>query len=270
MRIWTIANQKGGVGKTTTTIALGGLLADQGQRVLLVDLDPHGSMTSYFGYDAECLPGNAQALFAEQALRQREDLKRLLVPIGDSGIELLAAHVSLATVERRASAIEGMGLRLSRALALLWDDFDYVLIDTPPVLGALMINALAACEQLIIPVQTEFLALKGLERMLRTLEMVSRSRGRTLPHLIVPTLFDRRTQASVSSLRLLRNTYREPMWPAMIPVDTRLRDASKAGVVPSHFDPGGRAVQAYQSLLKHIQQGQGRNTGSGIAEAAWR
>src|SRR5690606_13023507 len=120
----------------------------------------------------------------------------------------------LATVERRASAIEGMGLRLSRALTLLWDDFDYALIDTPPVLGALMINALAACEQLVIPVQTEFLALKGLERMLRTLDMVSRSRGKVLPHLIVPTLFDRRTQASVSSLRLLRNTYREPMWPA--------------------------------------------------------
>lgn len=270
MRIWTIANQKGGVGKTTTTVALGGLLADRGHRVLLVDLDPHGSLTSYFRHDPERLAGSAQALFAEQQLRNRAAVLSLLVPAGNDGIQLLPATVGLATVERRASGIEGMGLRVSRALALLWDDFDYVLLDTPPVLGALMINALAACERLVIPVQTEFLALKGLERMLRTLEMISRSRGKPLQYLIVPTLFDRRTQASVGSLRALRNGYGEPVWPAMIPVDTRLRDASKAGQVPSRFDASSRAVEAYKALLKHLLQSQAPLAATAVSEAMIR
>lgn len=255
MRIWTVANQKGGVGKTTTAVTLGGLLVEQGYRVLLLDLDPHASMSSYFGCDVDRLPAYAQALFGEQPLRDQEAVLRLLQPTGEPGLQLLPASMGLATVERRAGTIEGMGLRVARALALLQSEVDYVLVDTPPVLGALMINALAACEQLVIPVQTEFLAIKGLERMLRTLQMVSRSRGRMLPYLIVPTLFDRRTQASVGSLRQLRNGYDGELWRGMIPVDTRLRDASRAGVVPSRFDAGSRAVQAYRALLRQLLEG---------------
>lgn len=250
MRIWAIANQKGGVGKTTTAVALGGLLAEQGQRVLLLDIDPHGSMTSYFRLDPDQIKKSSFDLFGDAAL-STEQLRELLVPTPDPGLMLLPSSMALATVERRAN-VEGMGLKVSRALAQLWDDFDYVLIDSPPVLGALMINALAACERLIIPVQTEFLALKGLERMLRTIAMVVRSLSKNLDYLIVPTMFDRRTQASVTSLRALRNSYPEQIWPSMIPVDTRFRDASKQGQTPSRFDPPGRGVAAYKSLLKYL------------------
>ncbi len=115
-----------------------------------------------------------------------------------------------------------------------------------------MVNALAASQQLIIPVQTEFLAMKGLERMVGTLAMINRSRRQPLPYVIVPTLFDRRTQASMNTLKVLRAGYEENLWPAFIPVDTRLRDASRAGVTPSQFDPGSRAVLAYKALLKHL------------------
>jgi chromosome partitioning protein len=205
VHIWSVANQKGGVGKTTTVVALAGLLVDRGARVLLCDLDPHGSLTSYFGHDPERVEHGIFDLFAERPLVERAELQALLLPVNDGGelleqsrLHLLAASPALATVERRAVG-GGVGMRVSKALAVLWDDFDYVLIDTPPVLGALMINALAACEQLLIPVQTEFLALKGLERMLRTLSMLGRSTNKALPYLIVPTLFDRRTHASVSS-----------------------------------------------------------------------
>lgn len=250
MHIWSIANQKGGVGKTTTTIALAGLLAERGSRVLLIDLDPHGSLTSYLGHDPERIPHSAFDLFAENPLNSRDAIHALLLPAVHEKIRLLAASPALATVERRA--LSGTGTRLAKALALLWDDFDYALIDTPPVLGALMINALAACKKLLIPVQTEFLALKGLERMLRTLEMLARSTQKPLSHLIVPTMFDRRTQASVSSLLTLRNQYSDRIWAGMIPVDTRLRDASKAGRLPSQLDPGCRGVEAYTSLLKVI------------------
>ena len=248
MRIWAVANQKGGVGKTTTTVALAGLLAERGARVLLVDLDPHGSLTSYFGYNPEEVPTSAFNLFSEQVIATTDEVKQLLVPASDTKMQLLAASPALATVERRS--LQGSGVRVSKALALLWDDFDYALIDTPPVLGALMINALAACERLLIPVQTEFLALKGLERMLRTLEMLARSTQKALPYLIIPTMFDRRTAAAVSSLHTLRHQYEGLIWPGIIPVDTRFRDASRAGKLPSQFDPASRGVEAYRSLLK--------------------
>jgi chromosome partitioning protein len=248
LRIWTVANQKGGVGKTTTVVALAGLLAERGARVLLVDLDPHGSLTTYVGYNPESVPRSTFELFAEQMLSTREAVQALLLPTRDNGVQLLAASPALATVERRS--LNGTGVRISKALALLWNDFDYALIDTPPVLGALMVNALAACEKLLIPVQTEFLALKGLERMLRTLDMLARSQQRALPYLIIPTLFDRRTHASVSSLRSLRNDYAANIWAGMIPVDTRFRDASRSGLLPSQFDAQCRGVEAYRALLK--------------------
>ncbi len=163
----------------------------------------------------------------------------------------MPSSIALATVERKATA-EGMGLKVARALALLWDSFDYVLIDTPPVLGALMINALAASERLLVPVQTEFLALKGLERMMRTITMVTRSMKKELEYTIIPTMFDRRTQASVTTLRTLRNDFTDHIWASMVPVDTRFRDASKNATPPSQYDPEGRGVSAYKALLKYL------------------
>ena len=259
MRIWAVANQKGGVGKSTTAIALADLLAARGARVLLLDLDPHGSLTSYFGYDADQLPASAFNLFSPAAQNgpgsaeniDKPTLKGILLHPAER-IAVIPSSPALATVERRALGQDGMGLRVARALAQLWDDYDYTIIDTPPVLGALMINALAACERLIIPVQTEHLAIKGLERMLRTLTMVGRSLGKQLPYVIVPTMFDRRTQASITSLRHLRKTYPEQIWAGMVPVDTRFRDASRAGQLPSVFDPQARGVQAYAALLKQL------------------
>jgi chromosome partitioning protein len=250
VQIWTIANQKGGVGKTTSVVALAGLLTARKQRVLLVDLDPHGSLTSYFGYNPDRIDRGTLDLFGE-TLPERDSLQALLRPAGDSGIQLLGASPALATIERR-SVGEGMGRRVARALAALADQFDYALIDTPPVLGALMINALAASDRLLIPTQTEFLAMKGLERMVRTLAMVERSLQQDLRWLIVPTLFDRRTQACVASLRALRIDYAERIWPAAIPIDTRFRDASRAGMLPHQYDARSRGVQAYAALLKQL------------------
>ncbi len=147
-----------------------------------------------------------------------------------------------------------MGLVIARSLAFIYDDYDFVFIDTPPLLGVLMINALAACQHLVIPVQTEFLALKGLERMVNTLKMMSRSRKKALAYTIVPVMFDRRTQASVSSLRTIRNTYPDQAWPGHIPIDTRFRDASKAGVPPHLFDATSRGAEAYLSLWHWLEK----------------
>lgn len=251
MKIWTVANQKGGVGKTTTTVAIAGLLADIGQNVLVIDLDPHGSMSSWFGYDPDTLENSVYNLFNEGQL-PGSSIRELVSDTSHERVKLMPSSIALATLERQSIGRGGQGLILSRALGNLSEDFNYVLIDSPPVLGILMLNALAACQQLIIPVQTEFLAVKGLQRMIKTLSMVNRSRNAVLPYTIVPTLFDRRTQASLGTLRLLRDSYPDQLWKAYIPVDTRLRDASKAGLAPSRFDASSRGVIAYRILLKQL------------------
>ena len=252
MRVWAVANQKGGVGKTTTSIALAGLLADAGKRVVIVDLDPHGSMTSYFGHDPDSLEHSSFDLFQHKGSVPRGLPQQLLLPTSDERISLLPSSTALATLERQSPGQSGLGLVIAKSLAQLWQDFDHAVIDSPPLLGVLMVNALAASQQLVIPVQTEFLAVKGLERMVNALAMINRSRQQALPYTIVPTLFDRRTQASMGTLRVLRNSYPEHLWPAYIPVDTRLRDASRAGLTPSKFDNNSRGVIAYRALLKHL------------------
>lgn len=252
MQVWTVANQKGGVGKTTTTVALAGLLTERGKRVLVVDLDPHGSLTSYFGHDLDHIRKSSFDLFVAEEALDEDAVEALCIPTSQPGLTLIPTSPALATVERQMTGKEGMGLRVSRGLKVVEDQYDFVILDCPPVLGVLMINALAACERLIIPVQTEFLALKGLERMSRTLEMIQKARPQALDVNVLPTLFDRRTQASVSSLQSLRKYYPSQLWRSAIPVDTRLRDASRKGVVPSHYAPDSRAVRAYRQFLLDV------------------
>lgn len=252
MRIWAVANQKGGVGKTTSVVTLGGLLAERGKRVLVVDLDPHGSLTSWFGYDPDTIAHSVFDLFQHQGKVPEGLPAQLIAETSCPGMSLLPASTALATLERRMIGVEGMGLIISRALAQLWDDFDYVLLDNTPSLGVLMVNALAAAQHLIIPVQTEFLAIKGLERMLHTLQMVMRSQKNPLPYTIVPTMFDRRTQASVKSQNLLRKTYPDRVWRFAVPVDTKFRDASQAGIAPSVLDGETHGVRAYRHLLDDL------------------
>lgn len=259
MRVLTIANQKGGVGKTTTTVSLGGLAAEQGRRVLLLDLDPHGSLSSYFRQDPDTLARSAYTLFQERNNLSATLVKSLIQSTAFPNIDILPSATALATLERQSIGQDGMGLVLSRSLAQIYDNYDLVVIDTPPLLGVLMVNALAACQHLVIPVQTEFLALKGLERMVNTLNMMSRSRKKALDYSIVPVMYDRRTQASVTSLRTVRNTYPEQVWAGHIPVDTKFRDASKAGVPPHLFDTSSRGVEAYRSLYKWLQKWLGEN-----------
>lgn len=252
MHVWSVANQKGGVGKTTSVVSLGAMLAEKGHRVLVFDLDPQGSLTSYFGYNPDEIEHSAFNLFMNKG-RVPDDLPgQLLLETSQPGMSLLPASTALATLERNVSQQEGMGLVVSKTLARLWDDFDYALIDTPPLLGVLLINSLAACRRLLVPVQTEFLALKGLERMVHTIQMVTASQKRSLDYLIIPTMFDRRTQASIKSLRTLREQYEGHIWQSAVPVDTRLRDASREGVSISRLAPDSRGASAYQSLLKSL------------------
>lgn len=257
MKIWTVANQKGGVGKTTTAVSLSGLLSTWGFRTLMIDLDPHGSLTSYFGHDPDEVQDSVYTLFQSVSQGTGEDPTPLIRRTKVEGLDLLPAATALATLERQSRARDGMGLTIRRALHTIEHKYENVVIDCPPMLGVLMINALAACEHLIIPVQTEFLAIKGLDRMLRTMDMVLKSRRVPLPYTIVPTMFDKRTRASMEALTTLRRDYADDLWSSVIPVDTQMRDASRAGVPPPVHNPQARGVLAYTALLHDLQEGVG-------------
>ncbi len=255
MNIWTVSNQKGGVGKTTTAVSIGGLLASQGKRVLLIDLDPQGSLSAYFRLDPDGVEYSVYTLFnAKAAGEPLASLDKLLYPTGVDGLTLMPASTAMATLDRQLGARDGMGLVITDTLRRLSDRFDYVLMDCPPMLGILMVNALAACQRLLIPVQTEFLALKGLERMLHTLQMISRARGGSLAYTIIPTFFDRRTRASMDALRVMRDQHGEYLWSRVIPVDTQFREASRAGVPVNLHNPSARGTEAYASLVRWLQE----------------
>lgn len=252
MKIWAIANQKGGVGKTTTAVTLAGLLAQAGYRTLLMDADPHGSMSVYLGHDPDVMQGGLYQLFHEIDNLSTASVRDILLHSEYENIDLMPASSSMAALDRQMGTRGGMGLVFSKALQLIKEDYDFVLIDCPPLLGILMVNALAVCDELLVPVQTEFLALKGLERIVHTLNMIMQSRNEVLHYTVIPTLYDRRTRASRGALEALQEQYPETLWPGVIPVDTQFREASRVGAPLSMMSPQTRGAQAYSNLLEYL------------------
>jgi chromosome partitioning protein len=244
-RIWAIANQKGGVGKTTTTLALGAELAMRGWNVLLMDLDPHASLTRAFGLPAEPQPRGVLELFEQE----QAPLQALVRPSEMPRLSFVAAQSGLATLERRSASQPGLGRAIATALACHGDAFDHVLLDCSPTLGLLMVNALAAADHLVIPTQTEPLALHGLQGMWRTAQMIGRSRGRALPVSILPTLFDRRTRVGIDTLASMQEQYGENVWSDAIPNDTRMCGAEELIRQGSQRLQSGRALKAYRRAL---------------------
>lgn len=254
MLVWTVANQKGGVGKTTTTVTLGALLAQRGHRVLLIDTDPHASLTYYFGIDAEELEVSVYDIFIRSKDITKEEIMQSMCPSGMDNLDILPSSMALATLDRSLGDKSGMGLILKKALAKVADEYDYVLLDCPPVIGVLMVNAMAACDRILIPVQTEFLALKGLDRMLATMQLMQAPDQPGFEFTIVPTMYDKRTKASLEAYKELKLKYQDRVWSAVIPIDTKMRDASLAQTPPPVFAPKSRGVFAYNTLLTYLLQ----------------
>lgn len=253
-RIYTLVNQKGGVGKTTTAINMGAYLAHLGQRVLIVDLDPQANATSCLGVDKHTVKGSTyDALLngtpANSLVLRNERLKLALLP---SSPALAGAEVELVAHLGRES-------RLKQAITPLADRYDYVLIDCPPSLGLLTVNGLvAARDGVIIPVQCEYLALEGLGQLTQTLQLV---RSALFPELkvrgVVLTMFDGRTRLSTDVANEVNRFFHEQTFKAVIPRSIRLAEAPSYGLPVSAYAPGSSGAEAYESLAREVLAGDG-------------
>jgi len=253
-RIYTLVNQKGGVGKTTTAINLGAYLAHFDQRVLIVDLDPQANATSCLGVDKGIARGSTYDAIlsstpAHSLVLYNERLKLTLLPSSPS---LAGAEVEL--VEQ-----PGRETRLRQALAPLADSYDYVLIDCPPSLGLLTVNGLmAARDGVIIPVQCEYLALEGLGQLTQTIQLV---RSGLFPELkvrgVVLTMFDGRTRLSTDVVTEVNRHFPEQAFKSVVPRSIRLAEAPSYGLPVSAYAPGSTGAQAYESLAREVLVGDG-------------
>ncbi len=251
--IYALANQKGGVGKTTTAASLGGYLAEMGQRVLLIDLDPQANLTSCLGVDkAKADPSIYDALIgdlplAEVILRSAR-LKLWLVP---SAPPLAGAEVELVGLSARE-------MRLRQALAPVTERYDYILIDCPPSLGLLTINGLVAASGVIIPVQCEYLALEGLTQLMQTLNLVRR---RLNPQLsirgMLMTMYDVRTNLSQQVVNQVKQHYPGLVFHTIIPRSIRLSEAPSYGLPINLYAPRTPAGNAYRALAEELTAGDG-------------
>jgi chromosome partitioning protein len=252
MQIVAIANQKGGVGKTTTAVNLGAALAELDKRILLIDLDPQANATSSFGLQG--LDGTSlyQPLLGETSIIDK------ILPTRRERLFIVPADIDLAGAEVEIARMANHLTRLAETLKPLQADqtFDSVFIDCPPSLGILMSNALAAADELLTPIQCEYFALEGLVKIVRLIEQVRDSGANKRLELggIVMTMFDARTNLSAQVVADVREHFRQRVYETVIPRSVRLSEAPSFGKSILEYDPNGAAAVAYRALAREFIQ----------------
>jgi len=257
------ANQKGGVGKTTTVVNLATSLALSGQRVLVVDLDPQGNATSGFGIDRSAL----SATLYDVILGERE-LEAVIVRTSVDGCDVAPASVALAGAEVELAGAAQRERRLARALALVARGYDYVVVDCPPSLGLLTVNALTAADSILIPTQCEYYALEGLTQLIATLNLV---RDNLNPDLaikgLVLTMYDSRTNLSADVAAEVRRHFGGAVFETVIPRSVRLSEAPSFGLPVALYRADSRGAIAYAHLARELLRRDGREVVAGSHHA---
>lgn len=252
MRIIALANQKGGVAKTTTTVNLGACLAQLGKKVLLIDLDPQGNLSSWLGKQAENPKKSMYDVFLGEA-----EIKDILENSCVEGLEIAPARADLIGVERTFANEVGRDTILKKKLFPLVEQYDYTMFDCPPSLGLITINALAAVREIFVPVETKILALNGLVTLLNTIYMV---RDRLNPVLevtgIIACMFDSRTTLSNEVVQRIRIRFQDTVFKTIIRESTRLAECPISGLPITLYAPDSIGAEDYMNLAREVINGE--------------
>jgi chromosome partitioning protein len=255
-RRFAIANQKGGVGKTTTAVNLGAALAELGYRVLVVDLDPQGNATTGLGINARNLAASIYDVMLHGAA-----LEDVIEPTNLRNLFAVPATIDLAGAEIELVPVFSRELRLRKALDSVEGDFDFVLIDCPPSLGLLTVNGLAAASEVIVPIQCEYYALEGLTQLLRNVNLVRANLNETLEvSTIILTMYDARTRLAEQVVGEVREHFGDRVCRNIVPRTVRLSEAPGYGQPIVVFDPSSRGAIAYRELAKEVSGGAPQRT----------
>ena len=258
-----VANQKGGVGKTTTAVNLSAVLAGWGHRILLVDADPQGNATSGVGIQRGSF---RKGLY--HALVLDEPLSEVMLDTGLTGLSVVPSNKDLAGAEIELVDLEHREMRLRQSLEPVQDQFDYIIIDCPPSLGLLTLNALTAARSLLVPIQCEYYALEGVTELFDTLARIRRLHNPSLTiEGLLLTMYDERTNLSSAVAADLRDFYGRQVFQTVIPRNVRLAEAPSYGKPIMTYDPQSKGAEAYSQLAREIVD-ESKGLGSGVGSSA--
>lgn len=249
--VYAVVNQKGGVGKTTTSVNLATYMALAGAKILLVDLDPQGNATSGLGIDRTTVESSTY-----DVLIDGKPVEEVALPTGVENLSILSATLDLAGADIELMPKISREGYLRTALLPARETYDYILIDGPPSLGLLTLNALVAADAVLIPIQTEYYALEGISQLLKTIELVQRHLNPSLEIAkVILTMYDERTRLARQVVEDVKKYFREKVSPTIVPRNVRLSESPSHGLPVALYDPRSRGAIAYQTIAKEILDG---------------